>query len=291
MGCPVMTHRTGPRLTRRALRSYFPAGKWAGRVQPLSEQGVVLYDLVGRLETFDADLARLRKAAGLPDAPLEVRLGKRACSTGGAICSGRSRRYTPDTSSCTGTEPFSSCTTAVRRIEELPAVNPVGDRCIAARHAWCVAAQSKQAGDAERRELEARELAVQKREQAASEREHIADVRERVADQRERIADQRERFNDERELRADQRDTLAAEQQLRTDQLARALGILTETTEQRAVEALDRARSRLAESKANLDRTEASIARRRAQASRSQAEVNREVAATERDQQRHPDSN
>lgn len=31
------------------------------------------YDMVGRLETFDADLARVRELAGLPEVPLEVR--------------------------------------------------------------------------------------------------------------------------------------------------------------------------------------------------------------------------
>lgn len=36
-----MTRTTGQRLTRQALREYFPDGKWAGRVQPLPEQGVV----------------------------------------------------------------------------------------------------------------------------------------------------------------------------------------------------------------------------------------------------------
>lgn len=34
---------------------------------------VVRYDHIGRLETFDADLTRIREAAGLPDVPLEVR--------------------------------------------------------------------------------------------------------------------------------------------------------------------------------------------------------------------------
>jgi hypothetical protein len=31
------------------------------------------YDMVGRLETFDADLARVRELAGLPEVPLQVR--------------------------------------------------------------------------------------------------------------------------------------------------------------------------------------------------------------------------
>jgi Sulfotransferase family len=31
------------------------------------------YDMVGRLETFDADLARVRELAGLPEVPLKVR--------------------------------------------------------------------------------------------------------------------------------------------------------------------------------------------------------------------------
>jgi hypothetical protein len=34
---------------------------------------LIEYDLVGRLETFDADLARIREATGLPDAPVPIR--------------------------------------------------------------------------------------------------------------------------------------------------------------------------------------------------------------------------
>jgi hypothetical protein len=34
--------------------------------------GLVEYDLVGRLETFAADVARIREASGLPDAPIEL---------------------------------------------------------------------------------------------------------------------------------------------------------------------------------------------------------------------------
>lgn len=34
---------------------------------------LIEYDLVGRLETFDADLARIREATGLPDAPVPTR--------------------------------------------------------------------------------------------------------------------------------------------------------------------------------------------------------------------------
>lgn len=34
--------------------------------------GLVNYDLVGRLETFEADLARVREATGMPDVPIEV---------------------------------------------------------------------------------------------------------------------------------------------------------------------------------------------------------------------------
>ena len=34
---------------------------------------LVEYDIVGRLETFDDDLARVREAAGLPDVPVQVR--------------------------------------------------------------------------------------------------------------------------------------------------------------------------------------------------------------------------
>ena len=35
--------------------------------------GLVEYDLVGRLENFAGDLARVRELAGLPDVPIEVR--------------------------------------------------------------------------------------------------------------------------------------------------------------------------------------------------------------------------
>lgn len=35
--------------------------------------GLVDYDFIGRLESFDADLARLRDLTGLPDVPVEVR--------------------------------------------------------------------------------------------------------------------------------------------------------------------------------------------------------------------------
>lgn len=34
--------------------------------------GLVTYDLVGRLECFDADLAKVREATGMPDVPIEV---------------------------------------------------------------------------------------------------------------------------------------------------------------------------------------------------------------------------
>lgn len=35
--------------------------------------GLVDYDLIGRLETFDADIARIREATGIPEAPIEAR--------------------------------------------------------------------------------------------------------------------------------------------------------------------------------------------------------------------------
>jgi hypothetical protein len=35
--------------------------------------GLIEYDLVGRLETFAADVARIREATGMPDAPIEAR--------------------------------------------------------------------------------------------------------------------------------------------------------------------------------------------------------------------------
>jgi hypothetical protein len=34
--------------------------------------GLVEYDLLGRLETFAADVARVREATGMPDVPLEL---------------------------------------------------------------------------------------------------------------------------------------------------------------------------------------------------------------------------
>ncbi|HET7193935.1 MAG TPA: sulfotransferase family protein [Nocardioides sp.] len=34
--------------------------------------GLVTYDLVGRLENFDADLAKVREATGMPDVPIEI---------------------------------------------------------------------------------------------------------------------------------------------------------------------------------------------------------------------------
>ncbi len=34
---------------------------------------VVDYDVIGRLESFDSDLVRIREMAGLPDTPLSVR--------------------------------------------------------------------------------------------------------------------------------------------------------------------------------------------------------------------------
>jgi hypothetical protein len=34
---------------------------------------LIEYDLVGRLETFDTDLARIREATGLPDVPCPAR--------------------------------------------------------------------------------------------------------------------------------------------------------------------------------------------------------------------------
>lgn len=38
---------------------------------------LVRYDVIGRLETFEADLERIRQAVGLPEAPLEVRHASR----------------------------------------------------------------------------------------------------------------------------------------------------------------------------------------------------------------------
>jgi hypothetical protein len=39
----------------------------------ITMQGLVEYDAVGRVESFDADLARIREEAGLPDVPVESR--------------------------------------------------------------------------------------------------------------------------------------------------------------------------------------------------------------------------
>jgi hypothetical protein len=33
---------------------------------------VVEYDLIGRIETYEADLAKIRQATGMPDAPFTV---------------------------------------------------------------------------------------------------------------------------------------------------------------------------------------------------------------------------
>jgi hypothetical protein len=49
---------------------------------------VVKYDHVGRLETFDADLARIREEAGLPDVPHQVRNASRR-SGGDSVYDGR----------------------------------------------------------------------------------------------------------------------------------------------------------------------------------------------------------
>ncbi len=44
--------------------------------------GLIEYDLVGRLETFAADVARIREAAGMPDVPIEARnVSKRPASS------------------------------------------------------------------------------------------------------------------------------------------------------------------------------------------------------------------
>jgi hypothetical protein len=49
--------------------------------------GLVEYDLVGRLENFAADLARVRELAGLPEVPIEVRNAAVRPSDG--LCDGR----------------------------------------------------------------------------------------------------------------------------------------------------------------------------------------------------------
>jgi hypothetical protein len=131
-------------------------------------------------------------------------------------------------------------------------------------------------------ELDARELRLDAWERAADERDRIADERDRVADERERLADDRERFADERNLRAEARELQLAELQLCTDRLARNLGMLTQTLEQRAIEAVERARTRLVESAGRLDHSEALVHRRQSRDRRGQAAVNREVAASER---------
>jgi hypothetical protein len=48
---------------------------------------LVDYDLIGRLENFTADLARVRETAGLPDVPLEVR--NRSDKLVGSLLGGR----------------------------------------------------------------------------------------------------------------------------------------------------------------------------------------------------------
>ena len=44
--------------------------------------GLVEYDLVGRLETFAADVARIREATGMPDAPIEPQHASNRPATG-----------------------------------------------------------------------------------------------------------------------------------------------------------------------------------------------------------------
>ena len=114
------------------------------------------------------------------------------------------------------------------------------------------------------------------RDQIAAERDHIADLREEVAERRERAADARE-------MRDDTRAELAQDRELRTDQIVRAISVVTATSEERGMEAIDRARARLAESAAMLERSEAMITRSRALVDRSKAEIDREIALTERE--------
>lgn len=49
--------------------------------------GLVDLDLIGRLETFDADLARIRAATGIPDLPVETR--RRSTRPDGSLFDGR----------------------------------------------------------------------------------------------------------------------------------------------------------------------------------------------------------
>jgi sulfotransferase famil protein len=85
--------------------------------------GLIEYDLVGRLETFTADAARVRDATGMPDIPMpQWNASKRHDAR---LLDGRPdllrkvHETTHSISSCTGTKPGEGLRFAARRLPAL----------------------------------------------------------------------------------------------------------------------------------------------------------------------------